>query len=136
MMVRFRIPKFNARSMDSLWWVLIPCLLIFGLFAFLGYCSFPVSDDFIMAQDAQKGFFWAILYWMGFWFSGWFVLVLQLSIPPVFGFLDYGLFPIYLSLVVWCQVSAVEECIFRFQTGSNGSRGFCFLLPDFQYFAR
>lgn len=70
-------------------WLLWPVLIAF---AYLGYCSFPVSDDFVLARDTHQGFFWSISYWLGFWLSAWFTLAFEVSIPLAFGYLDYGLY--------------------------------------------
>lgn len=74
-------------------------LLVLVVFGFLGYCSFPVSDDFIMAQDTSKGFFWALIYWLGFWLSSWTTAATELSIPLAFGHYDYGL-PFYFFISI------------------------------------
>lgn len=100
MELKSRFSKLKLAGLDSPFLVLIPCFFVFCIFAFLGYCSFPVSDDFIMAQDTRKGFFWAIQYWLGFWFAGWFILALELSIPLVFDFWDYGLF-FFIFIYLW-----------------------------------
>jgi hypothetical protein len=62
------------------------------VFAYLSYCSFPSSDDFIMANDTKNGFFWCINYWLGFWLSAWFTVALEVSIPLAFGYYDYGIY--------------------------------------------
>ena len=70
---------------------LIPFLLVLLVFGYMGFCSFPISDDFIMAQDLSKGFFWAVQYWLGYWLSSWTTAAAELCIPLAFGFYDYGL---------------------------------------------
>lgn len=70
---------------------LIPFVLVLLIFGYMGFCSFPISDDFIMAQDLSKGFFWAVQYWLGYWLSSWTTAAAELCIPLAFGFYDYGL---------------------------------------------
>jgi len=89
-------------------------LLVLVVFGFLGYCSFPNSDDFIMAQDTSKGFFWALIYWLGFWLSSWTTAATELSIPLAFGYYDYGL-PFYFFI----SVSLFLSYFFLFKTISG-----------------
>jgi hypothetical protein len=90
---------------------LIPFLLVLLIFGFLGFCSFPSSDDFIMAQDLSKGFFWAIQYWLGYWLSSWTTAAAELSIPLAFGYYDYGL-----AFFAFVSSSLFLACLFLFRT--------------------
>jgi hypothetical protein len=62
-----------------------------------------------MAQDAQKGFFWSIQYWLGFWLSAWFTVALEISIPLAFGYFDYGLL-FFIFTYTWIFIA----CFFLF----------------------
>jgi hypothetical protein len=85
-----------------------------AIFAFMAYCSFPVSDDFIMAQDTHKGFLWSITYWLGFWLSAWFTVALEVSIPMAFGYLDYGIwFFCFQMLLLWLASYAMAQVVMR-----------------------
>ena len=94
--------------------ILLSGLLVFGFFGFLGYCSFPISDDFVMAQYTGNGFLWAINYWLGFWLSAWFTVALEISIPMAFGYLDYGIwFFVFVSLTFFSSVFLVVDQLFE-----------------------
>jgi len=100
-------PRTEARILVIM---LIPFLLLLLVFGYMGFCSFPISDDFIMAQDLSKGFFWAVQYWLGYWLSSWTTAAAELCIPLAFGFYDYGL---VFFLFVACSLFFSSLLLFR-----------------------
>lgn len=109
----------------TLVFLLIPFLVFTGL----SFCSFPSSDDFIMAQDLKKGFFWAIQYWLGFWLSSWTTAATELSIPLAFGHYDYGIFFfLFLSSCLYGSLFFCAEIFLRSRSLSVALSTFLFAM--------